>query len=195
MTVQIPLEVWQEIIYLTKDCVPNEIGGIGEIEIINPRTILVTKVYLPKQVVTPASIDWRKVGYADLIYKILKSGGDTAKLKFRWHSHGSGDVYMSHIDKSDISKWEGDWVISLVVNSESDYHIQYDQLRPVEIRNVPLKLQILYPELNIDRRKELSLEKRNKVKEKRACGIFPTKQKYSTPLDFLSESTLSEQEE
>ena len=147
MQLTIPLSIWQKIMLYAKCSLPNEVTGIGLVEL-EPKTddhYRVTKIFLPKQSVNPVFSQFSETGLNEIISDVIAEDvQDAVKLRFRWHSHGNSKVFYSDIDNADIEKCESDWVFNLIVNARGDYCIRFDQLRPIRIRNHPVKLVIDY---------------------------------------------------
>lgn len=193
--VRVPLRIWQEIIFLAKICASKEVSAIGEIRIVSPTVLEVQEHYLPRQRVSGSHAKWEKTAQAEVITEVIKSGGDVADLKFRWHSHGIMAPFMSEADMHDVKTYDGDWVVNLVVNSLGEYHLQLDILRPIQALRIPVQLEIIYPELDDDHKSELRSIREERVKFVLTTEIFRTKQTYSTQENSTFLSRLSEQEE
>ena len=147
MQLTIPFGVWQNIMLYANCSLPNEVTGIGLVEL-KPNTddhYRVTEIFLPKQSVNPVFSQFDKTGLNEIISDVIAEDiSNAVKLRFRWHSHGNGKVFFSEKDNADIEKCESDWVFNLIVNARGNCCVRFDQLRPIRIRNHPVKLVIDY---------------------------------------------------
>ncbi|MCL2444736.1 Mov34/MPN/PAD-1 family protein [Candidatus Saccharibacteria bacterium] len=145
----IPLKIWQEILYCTKLCDPNEVTGIGILRLkrVDKETLKVERLFLPEQKVSRGLSTFDETALHGIIVDLADEGkGDDIEwLRFRWHSHGRGDVYFSTIDEEDIDNWAGDWVINLVVNVYGEHVARLDMFEPLRIRQYPVRVIIDYP--------------------------------------------------
>lgn len=147
MQLTVPFNLWRKIMQYAQLSSPKEVTGIGLVEL-DPKTddhYVVREIYLPQQRASEVYSEFTETGLHDVISDVIADNIDNAtKLRFRWHSHGKSRVFFSAIDNDDIERWESDWVFNLVVNERGDYCIRFDQLRPIRIRNHPVKLHIDY---------------------------------------------------
>lgn len=147
MYLHIPHHLWQRMHYYARASLPNEVTGIGLIEILpDQRGFLVTEIFLPQQ---HTSLDYCETDdYAlnGIISDLLeRDPALVEQLCFRWHSHGTGKVFFSSVDIKDINAWEGDWVINLVINALGERVARADAFQPIRIGQ-GLEVVIDYPE-------------------------------------------------
>lgn len=140
---------------------PNEVTGIGSIEVIpgavyqgiDGQTIhgedhlRVTEIYLPPQFTSAGHCEFKDGALNDIILHVMEdSPTGAANLRFRWHSHADGKVFWSSVDEQDISNWKGAWVVNLVMNARGEYLMRLDMFRDLRFTMHDLQLEIMRPE-------------------------------------------------
>ncbi len=144
---------------------PNEVTGIGAINIMSPNEITVTEIFLPHQKVNSNYSEFTKGELGRIVSnKIRNNPADAGNLCFRWHSHAHSRVFWSTIDEDDINSWKGNYVFNLVTNANGDNLIRLDFFQPFRVTIPDIKLQIDYPELSPELRKQYIAEVNAKVK-------------------------------
>ena len=141
----IDIELYQYMMVLAKQSAPNEILGIGMMtkrEFGYITEFIVEEVFVPRQEVAPGYCTFAENAQNEIMNEILERGDSTEMLRFRWHSHGDGEVFFSPIDENDIDKCDSDYVVNLVVNARCDKVARLDILDPVRVRNIPLEVVI-----------------------------------------------------
>lgn len=142
----IPLEVWQQIYAYARAALPNEVTGIGLIEITDMEVLKVKKIFLPRQQTCPGFCDFVDGELNRILFEVMQEDPQLAKmLCFRWHSHAEGAVFWSMRDEQDIRTWKGTWVANLVVNTRGDYLARLDVFDPLRLENLPLEVAIDCP--------------------------------------------------
>lgn len=164
MVLHFPLPIWQQMREYVNASLPNEVTGIGAIQILNPHEVKVTHIFLPKQSVSAGYSQFAKGELGRIISNFVGNNPACAgKLCFRWHSHAHGGVFWSSIDEQDISSWKGNHVFNLVTNANSDVLIRLDCFKPFRITIHDVKLAIDYPELSKELRQKYADEVLTKV--------------------------------
>jgi len=125
-------EVEERIRHYTR-LAAGEVSGLGTVEEFDGG-FLVTDLYLPKQVCTPAGTELNQEAVATLLMELDGAGKDSGELKFWWHSHGSLDVFWSGTDRQCIENLaNGDYVLSLVTNKKGAMLARLDIFRPARV--------------------------------------------------------------
>lgn len=98
MKLKIPINIHAQISLCVEKCA-GEVSGLGRVKYdASTDTLEVTKIYLPKQVVTSTSTDIDK----DSIFEIEATEQTDSHLGFlcyHWHSHANMGVFFSSTDK------------------------------------------------------------------------------------------------
>lgn len=142
----IPLELWQQIHAYARAASPNEVTGIGLMEIMDTGALRVTRLFLPRQRTSPGLCDFADGELNRILFEVMQEDpAQTKMLCFRWHSHAEGVVFWSPRDEEDIRAWKGAWVANLVVNTQGDYLARLDVFNPLKLENLPLKIVIDCP--------------------------------------------------
>ena len=141
-------EVEQRIRHYT-DLAHGEVSGLGTVEEWDGG-FLVDKVFLPKQVCTPAGTTLDEDAVATLLLELEAEGEDSGKLRFWWHSHAHHDVFWSQTDEDCIEGLaNGDYVLSLVTNKRGAALARLDIFRPARmtIDDIPVSVRTLDDDL------------------------------------------------
>ena len=120
----------------------NEISGLGIIEEIAGTGIVITDVYLLKQINTAATTELDPMDVSKLLTELAKQGKET-RLLLWWHSHANMDTFWSGTDIRTIETLKaGSYFISMVVNKRFDMKARIEIFSPVSISldNVPVKI-------------------------------------------------------
>lgn len=164
MILHISWEIWQRLREYVAASLPNEVTGIGAIEIINSQEVKVTDIFLPQQRVSAGHSQFAKGELGRIISNFVRNNPAYAgNLCFRWHSHAHGAVFWSTIDESDIDSWKGDYVFNLVTNAKGEVLTRLDIFNPFRITISDVKLKIDYPELDTELKQKYAEEVRAKV--------------------------------
>ena len=137
-------EVEQRIRHYT-ELANGEVSGLGTVEEWDGG-FLVDKVFLPKQVCTPAGTTLDEDAVATLLLELEAGGEDSGKLRFWWHSHAHHDVFWSGTDEQCIEGLaNGDYVLSLVTNKRGSTLARLDIFRPARmtIDDIPVSVRTL----------------------------------------------------
>ena len=157
-------ELWQRLREYVIASLPNEVTGIGAIEVINSREVKVTDIFLPQQKVNAGYSQFTKGELGMIISNFVRNNPARAgDLCFRWHSHAYGNVFWSAIDESDIDSWKGDYVFNLFTNAKGDVLIRLDIFKPLRVTIPEVKLVVDYPELDDELRQSYIDEVQDKV--------------------------------
>lgn len=120
----------------------NEISGLGIVEELPGIGIVITDIYLLKQINTPASTELDPMDVSKLLTELAKQGKET-RLLLWWHSHANMDTFWSGTDNRTIEGLKsGSYFISMVVNKRFDIKARIEIFSPVSISldNVPVKV-------------------------------------------------------
>ena len=141
-------EIEERIRHYT-DLAAGEVSGLGTIEEWNGG-FLVDRVFLPKQVCTPAGTTLDEDAVATLLLELEAEGEDSGKLRFWWHSHAHHGVFWSQTDEECIEGLaNGDYVLSLVTNKRGSTLARLDIFRPARmtIDDIPVSVRSLEDDL------------------------------------------------
>ena len=181
-TLQIPYQIWQQLMCYVKARAPYEVTGTGTVELLNDRQdLLVKSIILPYQQVNEAFSEFNKGEFGRITHEFLMSDLAHAseiaqQLCLRWHSHGKGKVFWSTHDEYDISTWKGDYVVNIVTNVKGEYKARLDIFRPVRVQNIPLEIEITFPPLSaadVERYTAEVLSKAKVIPLKKQGGLRP----------------------
>lgn len=147
MNLHIPSETWQKLQLYAELSLPNEVTGIGTIQVLGREDLLVTETFLPRQKTSPAVCEFADGELNEIMYSLIERNPErgASELRFRWHSHGQGRVFWSGKDEQDIESWESPWVVNLVINTRGEHLLRLDCFNPLRISNHPVNLCIDYP--------------------------------------------------
>jgi len=120
-------ELWEELLFLTKELAPFEVSGLGEIEITSPGRIQVRRLHLVKQKATGADTRLEPQMVVELMDEIatrydeehkMPVGADKWHLRLWFHTHADGQVFWSSIDEKCCKELRrsAEWFVSIVVN-------------------------------------------------------------------------------
>lgn len=130
---------------------PGEVNGLGIVEERGNDLIVIDAFTLPEEV-SPGSADYTDA-FNDFLTDFAVNGGDPAKLRFQWHSHGNIPAFFSPEDLETIENCLGDYRISLVVNKEKQYLCRLDIFKPLRLTFF-MPLRVILPKLPV-----ISIEK------------------------------------
>lgn len=121
----IPADAFQRLMLYVMLC-PQEVAGYGLIRR-EENLFRLDEVFILKQVV---SEQHAATNVLDLNRKV----GELARqnrhdlMRFQWHSHANFPAYFSATDVNNIHEWNGDWLISFVMNKDCDIEIRLDEV-------------------------------------------------------------------
>ena len=146
MKLNLPCNIWHEMMALAQLSDLYEITGMGLIELEPDRkTFRVKKLYLPRQAVSNVSVETEEAAVNEVVTDVISENiEDAEKLRFRWHSHGAGSVFFSSIDEKDIDNWSADWVVNLVINNKGEHIARFDMFEPIRVENHPVEVVVDY---------------------------------------------------
>lgn len=161
MKLQITNFAWEKIIGFTDLC-PNEISGLGKIEIINDNAVVID-VAIFRQEVSAAHSTIEPKSLAEFQSERVKRGESMKDWILWWHSHANMGVFFSGTDTSTIdSSSEFPHLLSLVVNKKHETEARFDVYKPFRLKLEKLPVEILaIPNIKI--RKECQKEIDKKV--------------------------------
>lgn len=164
--VRIPEEVHRKIMYWIDKC-PQEISGLGFVEIINgvPH---VTDAILIEQEVSASATDLKEDAVNKAMFEFRNRPGE---LKFWWHSHVYMSAFWSGTDKETIeSLGRHGWFISTVFNKRRELRTAISSSVQIGEMNFPFMLDEVKTEiisdLPEDFKAQLNAEYEAKIKEK-----------------------------
>lgn len=161
MKLCIPLEVWQQMRGYCLASNPNEVTGIGTINLVG-NDFIVEQIFIPQQIASPGYCESDKGALNEIIFNVVEDNPARAGLlRFRWHSHAGGSVFWSATDEQDINSWQGPWAVNLVMNIRDDYLARLDLYQGMYVHNIPLDVKIITPIPN-----EVMLQCQQEVKAK-----------------------------
>ena len=133
MKIRLSPEAYLQYKYYVLGC-EEEISGLGESEKISEDEILVKKLYLFNQVVSPASSDLDKKELSLFLEDLNKRGIDTSNYNVWWHSHAKMDSYFSSIDDDVIDDMpSNNYLVSLVSNHKLEIKGRVDIYKPFRL--------------------------------------------------------------
>lgn len=138
----VPLAVWQKLQGYIQEC-PTEVNGFGYIDRTTDGFYL-EDVFILEQTATSHGVNTSSPALHKHLYEMVKSGKDTGRIRFQWHSHVNFGAYFSPTDTDNIGRYPGDWMISLVGNKRGEYEVRLDLLKPVWV-TLPLEVKIKIP--------------------------------------------------
>ncbi|MFY9457352.1 MAG: hypothetical protein WAP23_00245 [Candidatus Spechtbacterales bacterium] len=106
--------------------VPGEINGLGLVER-RGNDLWIEEVFILQQSANAAHAEIDGAAFNRYIVEC----DDPSKIRFQWHSHGKIGVFFSPEDRRTISKWTGEYLISLVVNKAGKYECRLDIFEPI----------------------------------------------------------------
>lgn len=111
-----------------------EISGLGIIER-QGNDFIIKDVYVLKQhtVIDGLHVELDPQAFNLFIYELAKNGGDTAGIKFQWHSHADAPAFFSPEDINTIAGYMNDYMISLVINKRGEYQCRLDLFKPFQL--------------------------------------------------------------
>lgn len=146
---------------------PDEIAGMGEIEMRNNK-IVVTKLHLIKQEVSPGSADFDDEAYCAFFEEYCNNGGKPENLRLWWHTHPNMSVEFSAKDRNTIKEtMKGSkWFVATVINERGDRQGELivsepDFIPPIKIGKEDFV--IVHPSDRVD---ELKAEVKDKVSKR-----------------------------
>lgn len=144
---------------------PDEISGLGEV-VRRGADLLITSVVLFPQVVTAGSTDLNQDQIQNFLLELVRSGQDPSTFKLWWHSHVYGQCYWSGTDHATCSRFNNEWMLSVLGNKHGDYRCRLDLFNPfrITIDRLPMEILNLTPP---DLQRAIEAEIREKVKKKK----------------------------
>jgi len=114
-------DVWTDYRIYCAEAHPDEIAGMGTIEERGGK-LVVTKLFLVKQEVSPGSADFDDEAYGEFFEKYCEEGGKPEELRLWWHTHPSMSVDFSAKDRNTIDKVRkgSKWFVAVVINEKGD---------------------------------------------------------------------------
>jgi proteasome lid subunit RPN8/RPN11 len=117
---------------------PVEIGGLGTVTH-DAEGLLITDVVLLAQKVSAWDTELDAEGLFDFLGRFTADGGDAARVRLWWHSHGDMDLIWSDTDCATIGNLPGDFWVALLVNRRREVACRLDAFVPRrETWNLPL---------------------------------------------------------
>jgi len=142
------LSVFQKIKCFVDLC-DDEINGFGRVERIS-NDFFITDPFILKQTTIAGGmhVETDDMALNKFIYELVKKGEDHSKIKFQWHSHVNSSAFFSAEDKSTITGYMNDFMISFVINKRGEYECRLDLFQPFYVGlKVPLLISLpLVPE-------------------------------------------------
>ncbi|HWT82173.1 MAG TPA: hypothetical protein VN648_25600 [Candidatus Methylomirabilis sp.] len=108
---------------------PVEIGGLGTVTQ-DAEGLLVTDVMLLTQKVSAWDTELDADGLFDFLGRFMAGGGDAARVRLWWHSHGDMDLVWSDTDCATIANLPGDFWVALLVNRRGEIACRLDAFSP-----------------------------------------------------------------
>jgi len=116
--------IWEEILFLSKEVLPDELSGLGKVRVEDDHKLVVYDWLLFPQrcSTTHSTLD------GEAIAKYIHEHDESEELKFWWHSHGRMGAFWSGTDESTIRALvsSGGWFLSLVLNTSQEYKLRLD---------------------------------------------------------------------
>lgn len=184
------LIAWQKLRVWT-DLAKGEVSALGTVEtIIDDNTgqieeLRITDFFLVKQECSSSDTELDPEAVSHLMME-----HDPGKLRCWAHSHGTMDIFWSHVDEKNIDGLSnGEWLLSIVVNKNQESLMRLDLFHPTHLFMDDIPWSVNYP---IDEilEEECRIEFEEKVKE----YIFPAAQQQFRmyPEDFDEEQYVEE---
>lgn len=150
MRLVLPLSIWQQIQGYAIAASPNEITGLGTIKQ-RGRDFVVDEIFVPEQRTSAAYCETKAGALNDIILNLIEDNPARAgQLRFRWHSHVTGNVYWSATDEADIAATDASWVVNLVVNVRGDKKARLDVFaKDIQVIDAELEVHIEIPAAEI----------------------------------------------
>ena len=116
-----PRPLWEELLFIAKEVAPNEVSGLGEIEIVEPGRLRVKALHLLRQKASQADVELSPAQVAELQSQLCERDV-SHQLKLWWHTHGDGQPFWSSQDEHTCEKLRlsGEWFASVVLNSKGE---------------------------------------------------------------------------
>lgn len=127
----IPLSVWQQMMAFVVSC-PIEVNGFGVAEKIG-NNIVIREAFILDQTATEVSTVIEPTAIAMRMHQMMEEGKSAESLKLQWHSHVNMSAYFSPTDTAYIDSWQGDWLVSLVLNTRGEYECRLDMFSPFRV--------------------------------------------------------------
>lgn len=146
-----------------------EIGWLGEVERVNERDFILSRIFIPKQEVHATTTEITPTGLEELANDLLDRDMTDVinKLKLWGHSHVNMGVTPSGQDNSQLaefSKNNEDFFIRMIMNKKGSYKVDLlDMVRDTTYENI--EMITLYPDFP-ELRKELEADILANVSEK-----------------------------
>lgn len=129
--VRIDLAAFQRIIAYARAS-PGEVNGLGVVER-EGNDLRITDAFTLPQVVTAASAEIDDEALHAFAYERVRAGEDLRRYALQWHSHADMSTFCSHTDLRTITGFQGDYLVSMVVNRRGEYHCRLDLFRPLRV--------------------------------------------------------------
>ena len=139
----VPLSVWQKMFSYVHAC-PVEVNGFGYVTRRGLLDFELDDVFILEQTATAASVDVSELTIANHMTDMMMRGEDTGRMRFQWHSHVRMSAYFSGTDTSNIDRYPGDWMLSLVANKYGQFEARLDVFAPFRLW-APLEVRIIAP--------------------------------------------------
>lgn len=141
-------DAYEKVRQLVTQC-PQEITGLGKIEIIEKDVLLVTDIAIFKQEVTAGSCELDKDKLMEFVSeRVREPYRDAGMWRLWWHSHATMGCFWSGTDTSNIERMgeTADWMASVVFNHKMEYKARLDMWKPFTIGDINMEVTIKYPE-------------------------------------------------
>lgn len=169
-------------IYLNQDVVTKidawckiareEVSGLGLIEVDEDGDIFVTDVFLLKQDSSSAHTELSQEAIGELMHELRQKEIPMSKLRFWWHSHGTGGVFWSGTDDNTINLLGSDgFMVSMVTNKKRDRLFRLGMKKPLRLDFDKLDWSVAYmPDESL--KKECEAEFAAKVTERNTYTVM-----------------------
>lgn len=188
MVLEIPYDIRQQMSYYAEVGLPNEVTGIGLLEIRDPQTVRVREIFLPRQQANEYECQFAENALHEIIFDLMDRGEDTELLSFRWHSHGEGPVFWSDKDRMDINVWKGDFLASLVINTRQEALARFDVFKPFRIAT-PMSVLIVNEPENTEMLEQCAEEVRTRVHVTPYVGLTEEEARVMGVMDVMRKMT------
>lgn len=125
-----------------KAAAPNEVGGLGLVDVLEDGTLYVAETFLVKQRVGPASTT---LDQPDMARWMLQNRDKVERVRLWWHSHVNFQTFLSGTDENAIKELLKimPWVITPVVNCRNDLHLSLHVRDPFQHRFEELEYDVI----------------------------------------------------
>lgn len=154
---------------------PDEISGLGKLEVDADQNFVVTQVEIFDQEVSGTHSTIEAVALAKFQTERVTAGESMKQWTLWWHSHADMGVFFSSTDTNTInSSREFPYLVSLVVNKAGESEARLDVFNPVHIF-MPLEVEVI-EDISVDVKELCQKEIDEKVKRpvrKYSAGYSP----------------------